>query len=132
MAEAWNVARFEGSRSPPKNVAENRVFRDNGRWVGKVRSPREVNKEKTEKGNKDSQEGPKRNKVLAPVQKEQWPVVLRTGRKYQRACVVTRATLEAYLEDIRKDPLEGHSDCDDDRAFLNSQQNVPKAKMQEL
>ena len=46
--------------------------------------------------------------------------------------MATRASLEPYLEAIRKEPLEGYSDYDDERALLNSQQNVPKAKMLEV
>ena len=134
VVEAWNIARFPDSDFPPKNFAQSRVSRDSGSWLGKVRPPREVNKENSRKcEDMKGQDRPPLQlvKALANVQKEQWPQVLKTGRKYQRACVVTRASLEPYLEVIRKEPLEGYSDYDDDRAFLNSQQNVPKEKMLE-
>ena len=74
--------------------------------------------------------GKKTKPVLVPVKREQWPVKLDTGRKYKRACLVTRANLQAYIEEIRLNPLEGPSEWEDDREFLRAHQSMPDVVVQ--
>ena len=128
VEDTWNIGRFQGSMKPLKSTSETRVFRDGGRWAGKIRSPKEVNKEKSLHGMKAG--GKKTKPVLVPVKREEWPIKLNTGRKYQRACLVTRANLQAYLEEIRLDPLEGPSEWEEDKDFRRTHKNIPNEEVQ--
>ena len=43
---------------------------------------------------------------------------------------MTRANLQAYLEEIRLNPLEGPSEWEEDKDFRRSHQNMPNEEVQ--